>query len=146
MKKNNLFLLYSIICISLLSTCNKKSDILQTTSGDDNSSERISTTPSYRGLYVADFDNILGDTAQENNLLRWCKKYKIKTISLYDLNTVLQNSSNNTALAKFIKKSKTSFGMKQVTAIRGSGTGFSQLPKRKVKLSTSSSFSVRSLL
>ncbi|HKR05212.1 MAG TPA: hypothetical protein VJY62_11325 [Bacteroidia bacterium] len=127
MKTNTGFISSAIVCIILFVSCNKKNDISQNaTAVSDNSAQRISINPAYRGLYVDNFDNILGDTSQENTLLRWCKKYKIKIISLYDLNTVLQNSSNNTVLAKFIKKSKNSYGMKQVTAIRGLGTQFSQ--------------------
>jgi len=124
----NFFLLLSgliIICIALINSCNKKNDI-SPFPGSDPAAERISTSPSYRGLYVDNFDDMLGDTSKENTLLRWCKKYKIKVIGLYDLNTILQNSSNNTALAKFIKKSKNSYGIKQVAAIRGLGIQFNQ--------------------
>ncbi|MEP7171704.1 MAG: hypothetical protein ABI855_20190, partial [Bacteroidota bacterium] len=104
MKINFRFILTVAVCIALFNSCNKKNDIAQNTNDNsDNSTERINLSPSYRGLYVDNFDAILGDTSQENTLLRWCKKYKIKAISLYDLNTVLQNSSHNTALAAFIK-------------------------------------------
>jgi hypothetical protein len=122
--KRNLFLYF--IFISSIFACRKENDSCTYLGGSGNSNERINTSPTYRGLYVDNFDNILGDTAQENSLLRWCKKYKIKVISLYDLNTLLQNSSNNAALALFIKKSKNSYGVKEVTAIRGNGMGFSQ--------------------
>ena len=90
----NFFLLLPglIICIALVNSCNKKNDISPFPGSDsENAAERISASPSYRGLYVDNFDDMLGDTSKENTLLRWCKKYKIKVIGLYDLNTILQN-------------------------------------------------------
>jgi len=75
--------------------------------------------PSYRGVYVDNFHLIVGDTAKENKLLRWCKKYNFNAISTYDNETVFQNGLN-TKLAKFIKKSKTStYGIVSVASVRG---------------------------
>jgi hypothetical protein len=45
---------------------------------------------------VDNFDAILGDTSQENSLLRWCKKNKIKTISLYNAIMGLGTQFNQT--------------------------------------------------
>ena len=130
MKKGIYFLVFAIAIVFLYGSCSKNDNLQNCARNNSNATkdnlERITTNPQYRGLYVDNFDNILGDTAQENSLLRWCKKNKIKIISLYDLNTVLQNSSHNTQLAAFILKAKTQYFIKQVTAIRGLGTQFNQ--------------------
>jgi hypothetical protein len=126
MKKRIYPFLFAIVIVILYSGCRKNESMQSSDGSSQSNAERITTNPVYRGLYVDNFDAILGDTAQENTLLRWCKKNKIKIISLYDLNTVLQNSSHNTELAAFILKAKTHYFIKQVTAIRGLGTQFNQ--------------------
>jgi hypothetical protein len=87
-------------------------------------SSRITTT-TYKGLYVDQFNTILGDTTQENNLLRWCNKYGFNAISLYDLNTILGNSRDN-QLASFIKKARTQYSIAQVAAVRATTANFTQ--------------------
>ena len=84
------------------------------------SSEKISTAPSYRGMYVSDFENICGNTAREDSLLNWCVAKNINALSLYGLGTILTSTANYTPLAAFIKRAKLNYGIKQFAAVRGS--------------------------
>lgn len=121
-------ILYAVCFIAILSGCKKNDCTPQTSAAATTpAAEKINTNPTYRGLYVDNFNTILGDTAKENTLLRWCKQYKIKVISLYDLNTIFQHpANNNPKLAAFIKKAKTNYQIRQVAAVRGTDANFTQ--------------------
>ncbi len=85
---------------------------------------RILTTPTYKGVYIDSFEWIIGDTASENSLLRWCKKESLNAISLYDTKAILLNKAVYPKLAKFIKKARTQYGIKSVAAVRSLGSQF----------------------
>jgi len=85
-----------LILISIIISCKKDIGPQDAVADNNSFSERISLNPLYRGLYVDNFDAILGDTSQENSLLRWCKKNKIKTTSLYNAIRGLGTQFNQT--------------------------------------------------
>jgi hypothetical protein len=109
----------------VLEGCRKEndetSDVSPRTSAD---AFRILTTPTYKGVYVDSFDWILGDTATENSLLRWCKKEKLNAITLYDTKAYLLNPASYPMLAKFIKKARTQYSIKSVAAVRSLSSQF----------------------
>ena len=113
------------LLVSIWQGCRKEND--ENTDLTPNSSQsayRILTTPTYKGVYVDGFSMMIGDTAAENNMLRWCKKEGLNALSLYDTKALLLNSSSFPKLAKFIKKAKTQYGIKSVAAVRSLGSQF----------------------
>lgn len=85
------------------------------------SSERI--------LYVDEFYSILGNEQKENNLLSFTIENGFNKIILYDLHKInkeypLANPNKNFILAKFIKKAKINFGIKEVGGSGESGDFF----------------------
>ena len=88
-------------------------------------SARIATPPAYRGIYVDNFDHLLGNNTREDSLLNWCVSNGINSISLYDLNTVMGNE-RYTDLARFIQRARSSFGIEEVAAVRGSSANITQ--------------------
>ncbi len=74
-----------------------------------------------RALYVDDFENIVGNTTAENDLLSYAQLNEIETLLLYGLHVVhsnydLTNSVTNIVLADFIKKAKNNYGILKVGA------------------------------
>ena len=88
-------------------------------------SVRMAAPPTYRGVYVDNFDRILGNHTREDSLLNWCVSSGINSISLYDLNTIMGNE-RYTDLAVFIQRARSNFGIEQVAAVRGSSANFTQ--------------------
>ena len=88
-------------------------------------SVRMAAPPTYRGIYVDNFDRILGNRTREDSLLNWCVSSGINSISLYDLNTIMGNE-RYTDLAVFIQRARSNFGIEQVAAVRGSSANFTQ--------------------
>lgn len=76
----------------------------------------------YRSLYVDGFDDILGDSAKEQELLSFLKDQSFSEIALYGLNPILtQNAGYTTRTAQlrsFISTAKTSYG---IVAVKGIG-------------------------
>jgi hypothetical protein len=114
---------YTIAILLFITSCTKKaattSDIIV-----EDTTNKPSTLPAYRGLYVDGFNTILGDTAKENNLLRWASKNNFNVLTLYGLNYFLPNSSSYTSLASFILKAKTTYAITEVNATGGSTANF----------------------
>jgi hypothetical protein len=71
----------------------------------------------YQGIYIDKFQQIIGDTAQENSLLRWCLKYEFNALSLYGVRAVLSTPRLRPSLSAFIRRAKTQYHIRQVTAI-----------------------------
>ena len=71
----------------------------------------------YHGIYVDKFQQMIGDTAQENSLLRWCSKYDFNALTLYGVRSVLSTPRLRPSLAAFIYRAKTQYQIRQVTAI-----------------------------
>ena len=85
----------------------------------------INTLPAYRGIYINDFEFILGNISKEDSLLNWCKKRKFNAISLYDLGTIFDNPANTIPLANFIKKARKKYNF-SVAAVRGGNNSLTQ--------------------
>jgi hypothetical protein len=81
--------------------------------------------PAYRGVYINNFLEILGDTRKEDSLLVWCVENGFNAISLYDLNTVMADERFS-SLGRFIRKTRSVYGIDQVAAVRGSRRNFIQ--------------------
>jgi hypothetical protein len=71
--------------------------------------------PAYRGIYI-DNSFIIGNTAKENDLLKWCKRNNFNVLSIYGLHEVFKNY-HTLQLAKFIKRAKTVYRIREVSAI-----------------------------
>src|SRR4051812_11959605 len=70
-----------------------------------------------RGMYVADIPIWLGDTAQENTILRYAQANNLNYITIYSLQDFNWTSSTKkNLLGKFIRKAKTTYGIIQVGA------------------------------
>jgi hypothetical protein len=120
------YVLPLVLVLAILESCRKENDETIDLSPSNKASDafRILPSPVYRGVYIDSFDWIFGDTAAENNLLRWCKKENLTAISLYDTKTILSNSANFPKLGKFIKKARTQYGIKEVAAVRSLASQF----------------------
>jgi hypothetical protein len=114
---------YALTLLLLISACSKKAES-NTDIIEEDTTNKPATLPAYRGLYVDGFNTILGDTAKENNLLRWSKKNNFNVLTLYGLNYFLPNSSSYASLASFIKKAKTSYAITEVNATGGATANF----------------------
>lgn len=74
---------------------------------------------SYKGIYIDTFDAIVGNTAKEDSLLHYLKDSSFNSIICYRMSSVISttlSSSKNTALAAFLKKARTQYGIKNVLA------------------------------
>jgi hypothetical protein len=83
-------------------------------------------TIAYRGLYVDGFNSILGDTSKENSLLNWCVSNNFNALSLYNLNQIMGSPTSVAQLAQFIEKTRITFGINQIAAVRGTSANFIQ--------------------
>ena len=109
-------LVYLFIGTILLSACNKTQSAETAKPAVINSTIIPLALPAYRGLYVDSFNLILGDSAKENDLLRWAKTNNFNVLTLYGLNYFLPYSSSYASLAEFIKKAKTGYSFIEVNA------------------------------
>jgi hypothetical protein len=114
---------YILALLVSFTACNKNTQNDTVIIIDDTTSKPV-ISPAYRGLYVDGFNTILGDTAKENNLLRWASKNNFNVLTLYGLNYFLPNSSSYTNLASFIKKAKNTYAITEVNATGGSTANF----------------------
>lgn len=84
-----------------------------------------------RTLYVDNFNNILGNSSQEDKLLLFAQKNNFKILILYELNKVnkrisLSDPRNNNILAEFIYKAKQKYQIKKIGASGESADFFVQ--------------------
>tara|TARA_R110002126_G_scaffold78829_1_gene196062 strand:+ start:15218 stop:16144 length:927 start_codon:yes stop_codon:yes gene_type:complete len=82
-----------------------------------------------RAMYIDNFATILSSNSLEEELLNFSKEHKINTLILYDLNKInkrfhLGDSTKNHLLANFIRKAKTDYGIKKISASGESGSFF----------------------
>lgn len=77
--------------------------------------------PNYQGLYVDNLCDILGNAALEDALLQFAQSKSFSTLSLYDIQKILQKgnitSPATDALAAFIKKARCEYGMMHIAGI-----------------------------
>ena len=79
-------------------------------------------------MYVDGFANILSNRDAETELLKYAQANKIDTLLLYDLHRILNKRNaadrrHNTALARFLARSKTEYGIRSIAAV-GEHAGF----------------------
>jgi len=116
MKTKNFFL-YLIISISIfLSSCSDDSidDIVPTKPTTENidliarhhsSSTGLIDNPAvYKGMYVDNFNLILGNTTEETNLINYAVTNSINSLTFYGLRNAVSNSSNYSKLASFMSR------------------------------------------
>ena len=78
-----------------------------------------SQTVAHKGLYIDSFDKIVGIKEKEDSLLNYLKDSSYNSITCYSISKVISStptSSKNTALASFIKRARTQYGIKTVMA------------------------------
>lgn len=79
------------------------------------------------GMYVSlgqgQAGALLGDTAQENTLLKFSRDNGINYFIFYDLNGLVANSTRATQLASLISRARNQYGIQQVGAALGTTTG-----------------------
>lgn len=125
-----IYLFYLFCLLTLISllfvNCNKNNDAFTDVQlSSNNVNLRMNIVPTYKGMYVDNFFLIYGDTAKENKLLRYCQKYSYNALTIYDLDIVFNGTKNNyPALSKFIKKARTQYGIKEIVAVRETGSQF----------------------
>lgn len=65
----------------------------------------VPTIKPYKAYYVTDFDDMCGNSAEENRFLTWCQSQGINSLYFYNLNTVI--ASSYTAFTAFKDKAIT---------------------------------------
>lgn len=73
----------------------------------------------YKGLYLDSFNTIVGDLIKEDSLLNYLKDSAYNAIICYNISSTIssdQTSLKNKNLASFIKRARTSYGIKYVMA------------------------------
>lgn len=88
----------------------------------------VTTDPNllHKGLYVDRFQDILGDTAKENKLLRYVKLHDFNELSLYGLWEITNKPDKYPSLAKFIAKAKTEYGISKISATHSTTKAFDE--------------------
>jgi len=110
-------MLYSLLLFSLFnSSCQKEEDQLpvqDTPSAENYSSARLSdlitstnidNPATYKGMYVDDVGDIIGNTTKENNLLDYAADKGINAFAFYGLKNVISSSSNYAKVRSFLSK------------------------------------------
>ena len=71
-----------------------------------------------RGMYINHFDNILGNTDNENQLFKYAADSSYNYFALYDLNSVdMSVQSEADKLALFIKRARLMYGVQYIGAV-----------------------------
>lgn len=66
----------------------------------------IIPTPTFRGMYVNDFNTILGTSAKEDSVLNYITAHNLNALYFYDLSSILGTPSNFAKLDTLIAKAK----------------------------------------
>ncbi len=86
--------------------------------------------PPRAGLYVNQFDTMIGDTSKENTLLRWAKKEGFNCLYLYGVSGIISSSATRSLLNSFIGRAKSSpfyFSISFVAASSGTANNYYNL-------------------
>lgn len=75
----------------------------------------------FKGLYINDYDTIIGNSAEKNSLVSFYNYFGFNSLYFYDLTTVLSSSSGRTNVRDFNTLIRTS-GITNVGGIGGSST------------------------
>lgn len=74
--------------------------------------------PSFRGMYVNGFAQILGNTVKEDSLLQYAADSSFNYLLLYDLHTInFSNSTSVARLASFIRKARETYSIADIGAV-----------------------------
>jgi hypothetical protein len=85
----------------------------------------VAQTTSLRGMYIDDFDEILGDTDKEDSLLQYALDSSYNYLALYSLHSVNLNDPNTAnTMADFIRKAKVNYSIPYVGAVSETFSGF----------------------
>lgn len=104
-----------------------------------------SQTLKYKGIYIDSFNTIVGDIVKEDSLLNYLKDSSYNAIICYNISSTIssdQTSVKNKNLAAFIKRARTSYGIKYVMASSESYNTHLTLsiPYNKARLDTNERF------
>ncbi len=81
--------------------------------------------PALRGIYVNGFDDILGNSAEEDRLLQYAQDSSFNYLALYDLQAInLSSSTNANKLASFMNRARTNYGVQYIGAVCESYSSF----------------------
>jgi len=63
-------------------------------------------TDEHRGVYISKYKTIgiLGDSLREDTILRWCKQNNFNEVTLYNINTILNTTTDKVKLNNFVGK------------------------------------------
>jgi hypothetical protein len=75
----------------------------------------------YKGIYVDNLQQIVGNGRQEDDFLGWAKEHSFNALTLYNMKAVLGDPALRKALPKFILKARAQ-GISEVTAVVSNGT------------------------
>ena len=100
--------------------------VFQSCNVQDNLAEPIEVNLLHKGLYVDRFQDILGDTAKENKLLRYVKSHDFNELSLYGLWEITNRPSKYPSLARFISKARKDFGVTKISATHSTIKAFNE--------------------
>ena len=98
-----------------------------------------------RGMYVKDIDNWLGNSTKETDLLTYAQGNAYTYIVFYDLGSLnFSSSSTKNALASFISRAKTQYGLLEIGAAGENSAFFSNniIPYNNGRSSSSEKFDV----
>jgi hypothetical protein len=79
----------------------------------------IAQTPAFKGIFIDTFDDIVGNTVLEDSLLHFLRDSSYNSITCYRITNVVSSvpsSTKNTTLAKFMRRARTEFGIKNILA------------------------------
>ena len=101
-----------------------------------------------RGMYVKDIDNWLGNATSENALLTYAQGNAYTYILFYDLGSLnFSSSTTKNALASFISRAKTQYGLLEIGACGENSSFFSNniIPYNNGRSSSSEKFDILNL-
>ncbi len=111
-------------------------------------SNAIAQSANVRGMYVTDIDNWLGDSGEETDLLEYAQGNGYTYIAFYDLGSLSFNSSTTkNALASFIHRAKTQYGIQEIGACGENSDFFANdiIPYNNGRSSSTEKFDVLNL-
>jgi len=81
--------------------------------------------PALRGIYINGFDDILGNSAEEDRLLQYAQDSSFNYLALYDLQAInLSSSTNANKLATFMRRARDNYGVQYIGAVCESYSSF----------------------
>ena len=125
--KSNLYFIFLFSFAFLFMQCSEDKLMEAVTPKSHVENFRVSSDNLYRGVYLDSLKYIVGNEQLENNMLAWCQYNNFKTLTCYDLYTLLAYSSGYSKMAAFIRKARTQYGIETITACMASAGAFTGL-------------------